>query len=317
MRYKKQEQFVKIGVKNQDKIRNAHVTVVGIGALGSVVLDMLARAGIGRIKVIDRDIVEISNLQRQSLFSEEDLGKPKVSVAKDKITAINSEINLEVNLVDLDFDNISLLNSDLIIDCTDNMYTRFLINEYAKKNNIPWIYGSVIGSKGMTMTITKNSPCFACIFNEPNTALETCDTAGIINTTPHALAAIQVTEAIKLITEQDHNQDLIYYELWNHKIEKFKINNKKDCKVCNGIYNYLDGKKSRGTVKVCGSCNYQIKLDNIDMDSLFSKLSQLSNIQTTEDCLILNDVILFKSGRALVRAKTKEKARAILDKYLG
>ncbi len=317
MRYARQEILKEIGSNKQEKLLNSNVTIVGIGALGTNALDLLARAGVGRIKIIDRDIVEINNLQRQTLFNEEDLGKPKVNAAKEKISQINSEIDIEAHLIDLDHDNIDLLKSDLILDCTDNIYTRFLINEYSRKNNIPWIYASVIGTKGMTFNITKDTPCFSCIFKEPTETLDTCDTTGVINTIPSAIAAIQVTQALKILTNQEYSKELIHYNLWNSEINKIKIKKSNNCKVCNGIYEYLDGKKSKNEIKICGSCNFQIKIENINMDSLFEKLSKLNSIKTTDDCLILNDVIFFKSGRALVRAKTKSKARVILSKYIG
>lgn len=317
MRYIRQEILKELGKESQDKLLKSTVTIIGIGAIGTKVLDILARAGIGKIRIIDRDIVEINNLQRQNLFDEEDLGKPKVAAAKEKIAKINSEIVIEEKLIDLDYDNTSLLNSNLILDCTDNIYTRFLINEYARKNQIPWIYASVIGTKGMTLNITPKTPCFSCIFEEPTEPLDTCDTAGVINTIPHLIAAIQATEAIKILTNKEYSKDLIHYDLWNNEITKIKVKKSKKCNVCNGVYHYLNGKKSNGEVKVCGSCNYQIKIDNIDMASLFEKLSKLNNIKTNDDCLILNDVIFFKSGRALVRAKTKSKAKTILSKYIG
>ncbi len=309
--------FSKIGKEKQEILRNSVITIVGIGAIGTASLDMLARAGVGKIKIIDRDIVELNNLQRQTLFTEDDLGKPKVKVAEEKITQINSEISIEPHLVDLDYDNLEILKSDIILDCTDNMYTRFLINDYSRKNNTPWIYASVIGSKGMIINITKDTPCFSCIFEEPTEALDTCDTAGILNTTPHALAAIQATEAIKMLTNQDYSRDLIHYDIWANEVTKIKIKKNNECNTCKGNYDYLDGKKAKNTIKICGSCNYQIKIDNLDMNEVFNKLSKLNNIRTTDECLILNDVILFKSGRALIKAKSKEKAKAILAKYLG
>lgn len=317
MRYARQEIFDKIGIKGQELLRNSAITIVGIGALGTIVLDMLSRAGIGKIKIIDRDIIELNNLQRQTLFNENDIGKPKIAVAKEKILEINSDLNIEAHLVDLDYDNVDLIKSDLILDCTDNMYTRFLINDYSRKNNVPWIYTSVIGSKGMTMNISENTPCLSCIFKEPTEPLDTCDTAGILNTVPHALAAIQVTEAIKILTKQESSKDLIHYELWNNEINKIKIKKSNNCNACNNIYNYLSGKKATKTVKICGSCNYQIKIENMNMEEVFNRLSVYNSLKTSEECLILGDVILFKSGRALVKAKTKEKAKTILAKYLG
>ncbi len=317
MRYERQEIFEKIGVKNQELLRDSYVVIVGIGALGTTALEILSRAGIGKIRIIDRDIVELNNLQRQSLFTEEDLGKPKAIVAKEKISQINSEINVEANVADLDYDNINLLdNSNLILDCTDNMYTRFLINDHSRKYKIPFIYASVIGSKGMTANILTEGPCLLCILKEPDTALDTCDTAGILNTTPHALAAIQITEAIKILTKQNPNNELLHYDLWSNEINKIKINKLENCRACSGHYDYLEGKKSKGEIKICGSCNYQIKIDR-NMDDIFRKLEKINGIKTTDECLILNDLILFKSGRALVRAKTKEQAKSIVAKYLG
>ncbi len=317
MRYRRQEVLDVIGTKNQELLKNSSVTIVGIGALGTVALDLLARAGVGKIKIIDRDIIELNNLQRQTLFNEEDLGKPKASVAKEKINIINSEIEVEAHIADLDYDNASLLRSDLILDCTDNIYTRFLINDYAKKNNIPWIYSSVIESKGMSMTITNETPCFSCIFREPTDHLDTCETAGVINTIPHAMAAIQATEAIKVLTKQEYNKEIIHYDIWKNQIDKIKINKNPKCKTCSGIYEYLNGRKSRDTIKICGSCSYQIKIKPIDINKLFKKLDKISNIRITDDCIILENMILFKSGRVLVKAKSKEQAKSIVDRYLG
>jgi len=317
MRYNRQEALDIIGKNNQLLLKQSSVAIVGVGAIGTVVLDILSRAGIGKIKIIDRDIIELNNLQRQTLFNEEDLGKPKALVAKEKTNLINSEIEIEANVLDLDYDNIEILKSDLILDCTDNLYTRFLLNDYSRKNNIPWIYASVIKSKGMTMNITKDTPCFSCVFDEPKESLETCDTAGVINTIPHAIAAIQVTEAIKILTKQDYNKEIIYYDLWKNEINKIKINKSEKCKTCKGIYEFLEGKKSKRIIKICGSCNYQIKIDPININKIYEKLDKINNIKTTEDCIILEDIILFKSGRALVKAKTKEQAKAIVDRYLG
>ncbi len=317
MRYIRQEIFNKIGKENQEKLKNSTVTIVGIGALGTITLELLARAGIGKIIIIDRDIIELNNLQRQSLFTEEDINKPKVLTAKEKIEKINSEIKIEEHLVDLDYDNVELLKSNLILDCTDNIYTRFLINDYSRKNNIPWIYSSVIGAKGMTLNITKENPCFSCIFKEPNELLDTCDTAGVLNTTPHAIAAIVVTEAIKILTNQPHRNDLIHYDLWENSITKIKTKKLKDCRTCNKVYDYLEGKKVKGTTKICGSCNYQIKTNPINIELLYNKIKDKEKVSFTNECLILNNIILFKSGRALVKAESKERAKALLDKYLG
>lgn len=317
MRYSRQEVLENLGKERQQLLLESKISIVGVGALGTTLLEILARAGVGRIKLIDRDIVEMVNLQRQSLFSEDDILKPKAVVAKEKINAINSDVEVEQHVEDLDYDNADIMKSDLILDCTDNIYTRFLINDFSRKKNIPWIYASVIKSKGMTMNITGKTPCFSCVFNEPTEPLETCDTSGILNTVPHAIAAIQATEAIKILTKQDYSKDLVHYDIWAGKINRIKIKKSKDCRPCNGIYEYLEGKKSRDIVKICGSCNYQIKLNKENMKTIFKKLNQLDSIRPSEECLILKDIILFRSGRALVKADSKEKAKAVVDKYFG
>ncbi|MBS3175286.1 ThiF family adenylyltransferase [Candidatus Woesearchaeota archaeon] len=315
MRYNKQETFSKIGKTGQELITSSTITILGIGALGTNTLNLLARAGVGKIKIIDRDVVELSNLQRQTLFSEEDIDKPKVYAAKEKINKINSKVKIETYLTDLDYENVEILKSGLILDCTDNIYTRFLINEYSRKNNIPWIYASVIGSKGMVMNVTEKTPCFNCIIKEPNEPLDTCDSSGVIGSAASAIASIQATEAIKILTKQDYCRELIHYDLWKNKINRIKVNKNKYCKTCNKVYEYLEGKKKK-LIKICGSCNYQIEIKK-DMNLVFAKLSSLRDVKPENECLILENAIIFKSGRALVKAENENKAKAILDGYLG
>ncbi len=315
MRYSKQE--IVLGKESQKKLGDSKVSIIGIGALGTSVLEMLARTGIGNIKIIDRDVIEISNLHRQKLFTEEDVNKPKVIVAKERVLQINSNVKIESFMADLDFDNIHLLqDSDLILDCTDNIYTRFLINDFAKKKNIPWIFASVIRTKGMVMSITDKTPCFSCVFADPEEPLETCDTAGILSTAPSALAAIQATEAIKIITKKDYNKNLIHYDLWNNKITEIKTKFSKNCRPCNGVFEHIEGKKTSDFIKICGSCNYQVNLGKkINLGDLHKRINGEKTV--TNECLILSDAILFSSGKALIKADTKEKAKIILSKYFG
>ncbi len=316
MRYSKQE--ILIGKDAQRKLENSKVSIIGIGATGTAVLEILARAGIGNIKIIDRDVVELENLHRQKLFTEEDINKPKAMAAKERILQINSGINVESFVTDLDFDNISILDgSDLMLDCTDNIYARFLLNDFSRKCNIPWIYASVIGTKGMVMNITPETQCFSCIFKEPDSPLDTCDTAGILNTAPQAVSAVQATEAVKILTGYEYCRDLISYDLWANQLDKIKVKKKDNCRACSGIYDYLNGMKARKTIKICGSCSFQIKLENTDMEMLFYKLAKLNPVSAGDECLVFRDIILFKSGRALVKADSKEKAKITLDRYMG
>lgn len=333
MRYERQEAFSKIGKINQEKLKKASITILGIGALGTTVLEILARAGIGKIKIIDRDIIELNNLQRQKLFTEADINKPKVTIAKDKIKEINSEIEIESHFIDLDNENSDLLKSDLILDCTDNIQTRFLINDYSKKNNIPWIYSSVIEAKGGIMVITEETPCFSCIFQEPNKPLETCDTTSVLGSAPSAIAAIQATEAIKLLTNQNYCKDLIHYNIWNNKLDLIKIKRSKSCKTCNGVYDYLEGLnlkryssssnrlkmiirrcKTRGAFESIPEKNTQLNFKNI-----------ISKYKPSVELPILimikvgdSEVTCYKNGKLLIRdCKTEEEAREVAEKVYG
>jgi len=315
MRYIRQVIFEKIGIEKQKLLEKSNICIVGVGALGTLVSVLLARAGVKKLILIDRDIVELSNLQRQGLFNEDDINKLKVLAAKEKLERINSCVKIEAYCVDLDYENIDLIKSDLIIDCSDNFETRFLINDYCLKENIPWIYGSVIGSYGMTLNIIpKKTPCFRCVFKEPTKLLGTCETEGIINTIPHSIAAMQVTEAIKILTKQPYNKELIYYDIWKNKITKTKVKKLAGCPACNKNYEYLEG-KSKDIVKLCSSTTYQIK-GKFDFNELKKRFEKIDDVKETEHCLYFKELIIFKD-RVLIKADSKDKAKILYDKYLG
>ncbi len=317
MRYSRQVSFSKIGILGQKRIERSTIVIVGLGALGSVAAEMLTRSGVNNLVLIDRDIIELSNIQRQSLYTEKDVNKLKVDIAAKKLKEINSKIKIKKHAVDLDYDNIGLLDSDLILDCTDNFYTRFLINDYAKRNNIPWIYCSVIGSQGMTYNILPKGPCFKCLFKEPDQPLGTCNTEGVINTAAHAMAAIQITEALKIITLHEPRKTLLHYNIWDNALTSINTKKNDKCTTCNRNYEFLKGKKSSGIVKLCGSDMYQIKAKNLDINNIKKKLSKIDNVNSTKDCLFFKNMTIFKNGRVLVKEKTIEKAKATYDKYLG
>ncbi|MBS3167891.1 HesA/MoeB/ThiF family protein [Candidatus Woesearchaeota archaeon] len=329
MRYIRQEIFPKIGKENQEKLKNSTITIVGIGALGTTVLDILARAGIGNIRIIDFDIIELNNLQRQSLFSEEDINKPKAQVAKEKISKINSEIKIEDFLEELNQTNINILKSpDIILDCTDNMQIRFLINDFCKKNNTPWIYASVIEEKGMTANITSETPCLSCILNEPTENLAKCENSGILNTIVHSIAAIQATEAIKILTNQGYSKDLISYNIWSQELTKIKTKKREGCKPCNKIFEFLNGKriknnqksseymqvrkcKTKGALEVIPEKSIQLKLNKLkDNYEIISELPilailKINSYQTT----------VYKNGKILVRdCSSEEEVKKIAEK---
>ncbi len=315
MRYIRQE--ILIGKKKQKLIEEAKISVIGLGALGSVVSELLVRAGVKNLILVDRDVIELNNLQRQSLYTEKDVGDLKAVTAERKLKEINSEVNIKAYAVDLDYENIDLIKSDLILDCTDNFETRFLINEYSVKKKISWIYASVIGSKGMTYNIIPGKACFRCLFKEPNENLGSCETAGILNTIVHVIAGIQVTEAIKVITKQKPRESLLHYEILNNKTLEIKVNRSRDCNACNNRFEYLNGKNIKDVIKMCGSSVYQIKSKNLDLKELNDKFKKFGNSELTEHCLFFNNMTIFSSGRVLIKAKTKEEAKSQFDKYLG
>src|SRR5512143_2649065 len=206
-RYSRQVLFQGIGAEGQQRLRASRIAIVGCGATGSAAAGLLARAGVGAIRVIDRDYVEPSNLQRQSLFDESDAAEslPKAIAAARKIIAFNSDIVVESQVADLTPANVEelLAGAQLILDGTDNFETRYLLNDYAVRERVSWIYAAAVGSYGVTMNVLPGeTACLACVFPEsPRGSFETCDTAGILNSAATTIAAIEATEAIKFLVE--------------------------------------------------------------------------------------------------------------------
>ena len=215
MRYSRQELY--LGKGSQEELKKKHVVIVGIGALGSVAAELLTRAGIGKLTLIDRDIVELHNLQRQSLYEEADVGKAKALAAKKHLERINKEVQIIAEVADVTHENVDLLKSDLILDGTDNLVTRFLINEYSKKNTIPWIYAAAVSDKGYVKIYLPETDCFNCTFTE-TTGLDSCDTAGVLNTITHSVASIQVTEAFKVLLGKITETPLLHLNIWKGEL---------------------------------------------------------------------------------------------------
>ncbi|MEK6936949.1 MAG: HesA/MoeB/ThiF family protein [Nanoarchaeota archaeon] len=303
MLYIRQEKF--IGKEAQKKLSEKTVSIVGLGALGSVSSELLARAGVKNLILFDRDLIELNNLQRQSLYAEEDVGKSKALVAENKLKKINSDLEINSYFDNLDSENINLIKSDLILDCTDNLETRFLINEFSVKNKFPFIHASAIGAEGFLFNIIPGKTCFNCIFKEIQ-GLETCETFGVLNSTTHLISSLQVNEALKILLNNDYEKDLLYVNLKNNEIAKIKVNKNPECQVCSKkIFDYLEGKKSKEIVKFCGSSNYLIK-GNFNFENISKRLKQEN---------ILN-ITLFKN-KALIKAKDEKEAKSLFSKYIG
>ncbi len=334
-----------IGESGQRALAQSRVAVIGCGALGCSVIDHLARAGIGGLVLIDRDIVEWTNLQRQTLFSESDArdGLPKVIAARDRVTAVNSQVAVVANIADLNHENAEQLLLDpsppaVLIDATDNLETRYLLNDFAVKYTIPLIYGGVIARRGMQMTIRPHplphaTPCLRCVFPEPSNEIETCDTAGVLGPAVSIAASLQTAAAIELIVgTTPQSPRLTEFDLASGRFRAIDLSNlatpeaRTDCICCGKHrYEFLSGERARPTVSLCGNGAFQIPAGQgrIDLRDLASKLARVSPVSATEFFVRVTprqgvDMTVFADARAVVRGVANEgEARALYDRYVG
>ena len=324
MRYQRQEIHPGIGKAGQKKIERATMAIIGTGALGSVSAELAARAGVGHILLIDRDIVELSNLQRQSLFTEADIGKPKASAAKAHLESINSTIRITAIDQDIDNDTLSFSSKKtppgLILDCTDNMETRYLLNDYARKHEIPFIYASAIQSKGYVFVTDKETPCLRCFLND-STSYDTCDTQGVMNTIIHIISALQVGEALKIITGKKTEDKLLFVDSQNNTIEKIKVTKNLHCECCGKRnFEFLEKDISTRPVKLCGRGMFQIKkpVGKKEYHSIKNKLTTSKKVHDLGTCISVDGKLtFFPDGRALIRAGTEKEARSLYSKIIG
>lgn len=329
-RYSRQILLPEIGTKGQKALGKSSVVVIGCGALGTHALSFLARAGVGTIKVVDRDIVEISNLQRQTLFDEDDIGRAKAKVAEERLRKINSEIHIKGDIIDLNYANIQgiVRGATVVLDATDNMETRFLVNDACVKLGIPWIYAGAVGVTGLVMPIVPHGPCLRCVFPslpQPG-ELPTCDTVGIVNTLPAVVAALEVTEAFKIMNGEDSSRELAFIDIWQGDIQRIKVKKNPAC-VCCGKHNYefLQAKKRKMAVSLCGRNAVQIvpaTLMTGGIQQLQKKLTKLGNVSMVDGLLRFDakgvDMTVFPDGRVIVGGTTDlSKAKTIFSKYVG
>jgi adenylyltransferase/sulfurtransferase len=240
LRYSRQVLFAPIGVKGQKRLKAGSVVIMGCGGLGTTSAHYLARAGVGRIRIIDRDIVELENIHRQMLFDEADARqhRAKAAAAVAHLKKVNSTIRLESEVTDIQARNIEKLikGFDLVVDGLDNMETRYLVNDACVKHKIPWIYGAAVSSYGMTMNIIPGkTPCLGCALAEIEApvATPTCAQIGIINTIPGLIAALQATEAIKILLKSaEIDRSLTYIDLWQRSCRRINVKRRQDCPTC-------------------------------------------------------------------------------------
>lgn len=337
-RYVRQMRYPPIGEEGQRRLLASRVLICGCGALGSVLANTLARAGVGRIRLVDRDFLEKNNLQRQVLYDEADVeaGLPKAVAAAAKLRQINSEIEIEEIVADVDHANLPALlqGVDMILDGTDNFETRYLLNDAAIKLGVPWVYGGCIGAEGKTMTIVPGqTPCLRCVFQDapPPGATATCDSAGILSPIINVIASLQANEALKILSGNTGaiSRVLTVFELWDNRVLQIKLDSlleSRDCPCCHlREFPWLDGQRGSHTAILCGRNAVQLSFpgrSRLALDALAEKLVGVGAVTHNRYLLRLAVdayvVTVFPDGRAIIGG-TEEiaEARTVYARYIG
>lgn len=342
-RYSRQMRFPGIGKAGQEKLLASRVTLCGCGALGTVLANVLVRAGVGFVRVIDRDFVEPSNLQRQVLFDESDVTNnlPKAEAAAVKLRQINSAVQVEPIVADINRTNIEdfCTGADLILDGSDNFEIRYLINDVAIKHNKPWVYGGAVGSQGMSMTIIPGeTPCLRCVFEAAPAPGETgtCETAGVLAPAVNIVASYQATEALKLLSGNAAavNKELLIVDVWENTNRRVKVaplaGRKGQCPCCaKRSFEWLDGAHGTQTTSLCGRNAVQVsqrtkgKLDFAYLAGVLKQSGEVSyNKFLLKFQLVENgdpyEFTVFEDGRAIIKGTDQpDKARTLYAKYVG
>ncbi len=333
-RYHRQTIFHGIGRAGQTKLLAAKVVVIGCGATGTVIANHLARAGIGELVVVDRDFIELNNLQRQMLFDENDLraALPKAIAAERKLRAINSEITVRGVVADVTAENIEQLidGATLVMDGSDNFETRYLLNDACVKHNIPWIYTGAVSGYGMSQTIIPDeTPCLRCVFPDvpPPGTSPTCDTAGVVGPVVGAIAGISAAEAIKLLVGQGElNRGIIHLDLWDLTLEQFPTGApRSDCPACGQHrFEFLEDETGTGAFTLCGRNAVQIRGRKVSLETVAAQVEKVATITARNDFLLRftvppeYEITLFADGRAIIKGTDEESAaRGLYSKYIG
>lgn len=338
LRYVRQSQFAPLGEAGQQAIEQGTALVCGCGALGSVIASTLVRAGVGRVRLVDRDFLELNNLQRQVLYDEADVasGLPKAICAQRKLQQINSQVAVEAIVADVDYRNIeSLLDGvQVIVDGTDNFETRFLLNDAALAHNVPWVYGGCIGSEGQTMTIVPGqTACLRCLMREspPPGTTPTCDTAGILGPVVNVVGSYQACEAIKILSGNVAaiQHALYVFEMWDNRVRQINLaslREARDCPACAmGDYPWLRGERGGQSAVLCGRNAVQLSFPEapkIDLPQLAAKLVPVGKV--TQNAFLLRlevdayRITVFADGRAIIGGTSDvSEAKTIHARYIG
>ncbi|HSR50528.1 MAG TPA: ThiF family adenylyltransferase [Acidobacteriota bacterium] len=344
-RYSRQIRFAPLGRKGQERLQASQVAIVGCGALGTASADMLARAGVGCLRIIDRDFVEASNLQRQTLFTESDARQrlPKAQAARKALTQVNSDIEVDALCDDLDYRNIASLveGCHLLIDGTDNFETRFLLNDWSVSQGVPWIYGAALGSYGVAAAIDvgqpgDTTPCLRCLMEELPAAgsVETCETAGILGPTVQAVASFQASQALRRLAGHDFVPVMLRVDVWEGywRSSDYLALKNPDCPCCAGEeFPYLGGEAGDRSARLCGRNAVQIRPSRlnsgegplpVDFDLLLQRLPEDIEVQRNPFLMRLrldgHEIHLFPDGRAIITGTDDvATARSLYARYVG
>lgn len=328
-RYSRQILFSGIGESGQEALLRSHAAVVGCGALGSFHAAALARAGVGTLTIIDRDYVEPSNLHRQWLFEESDAAEslPKAAAAARRLAGINSSVNVRPRIADLTPANAGELlgQSDVIVDGTDNFDARFLINDFAVRHGVPWIYGAAVGSYGIAMPVVPGkTACLRCVYPAPPSGAQpTCETAGVLNVIVSAVASIQVADALKILCRQAPRARITTIDVWNGGIRQIDAPARDpECPCCGRReFPYLE-ESSRGPVTLCGRNAVQVEGRPVDLKELSERLARVGEVRANEFALRFvvtpYELTIFADGRAIVKGTADTGvARSLYARYVG
>jgi len=333
-RYSRQTVFPGIGDEGQAKLGRSSVVIIGCGALGCNIASLLVRAGVGRLRIIDRDFIEYHNLQRQVLFNENDIEAqlPKAIAAQRHLKKVNSSVEIEGIVADVNSGNIEKLVSgtDIILDGLDNFETRFLINDAALKHKIPWVYGGAIASKGMTMNIIPGeTACLRCIapILPSRETTPTCETVGIVGTVPALIGALEATEAMKiLIGSAEVSRELVIVDVWQRTFDLIDIKPRSDCPACHGRYDTLEKTSGVKMTSLCGQTRaiqvVDSSVSSIAFEQLAAQLKKLGDVSYNKFVLRFGiagyEIIVFPDGRAIIKNTIDESlAKELYSKYVA
>ena len=332
-RYSRQVLFEPLGEEGQQRLGTSSVAIIGCGALGTVIANCLARSGVGKIKVVDRDFVELDNLQRQVLFDEEDARRmlPKALAAVKHLEAVNSSVRLSAEVCDVSSRNIESVMAvcDLVLDATDNLETRLLINDACVKAGIPWIHGTAVGSIGMEMPfIPGKTACFRCYLPElPPDRVPGCDVIGVLNPITGIVGCLQSSHAIQVLTgNYSPRNEMIYIDIWQDEFLEIDIERVPDCPCCGQrSFPYLDRKQQTIAVAMCGRDAIQVTPPTdreIDLEELGRDLSRAGKVEDKGFLLTFKtgefELIVFPDGRAIIKgARDAAHARSLYSRFIS